>query len=109
MGAVYPLSETASVVLNSSGNGTVNMGPTRLGQTWRPTIVAVSTSTATKVPIADVKQGNTDLGSTFSGSNDSNALTGITVYPGQHLTITWTGGDVGAVATASVSGEIEQW
>jgi len=109
MGATFPLSETATVVLNASGNGTIQMGPNRLGQTWKPSIVAVGTSTAVKVPIAEVFQGSTSLGATFSGSNDSNTLTDITVYSGQKLKIVWTGGDVGAVATASLSGTIEQW
>ena len=109
MGTVTPLAQSFTVVLNASGNGTIQCGPNRLGQTWKPTTVAVSTSTATKVPIAEVLQGTTSLGATFSGSTDTNTLTDVTVYPGQKLTITWTGGDVGAVATASVSGTIEQW
>lgn len=104
----WPLSVEATTVLNASGNGTVRLGPTRLGQNWIPTIVAVSTSTAARVPIADVRLGSTDLGSTFTGSNDSNDLTGVTVYPGQQLTITWSGGDPGATATASVSGTVQQ-
>lgn len=104
----WPLSVDATTVLDASGNGHIELGPTRLGQNWIPTIVAVSTSTANRVPIARVTQGSTDLGSTFSGSNDSNDLVGVTVFPGQRLRITWTGGDPGAVATASVSGTIVQ-
>jgi len=107
--STFPLSESATVKLDASGNGTLKMGPTRRGQTWKPTLLAVSIPSPTKVPSATVTNGSVGLGETFTGSGDSTDLTGTTVYAGQQITITWTGGDANAVATASISGTVEQW
>lgn len=105
-----PLSESYTVQLDASGNGQIIFGPNRQGQTWVPPMtVSFLTSTATKVPIGSLFQGSTNLGSTFTGSNDSTDLPNVTVYPGSKLRATWTGGDAGAIATVSISGTIQQW
>ena len=110
MARTFPLSESFTTVLDSNGNGSITAGPNRQGQTWVPTLtVAVTTSTAIKVPIATLYQGSTVLASTYTGSNDSTDLPVVTVYPSQKITCKWTGGDAGAIATMSVSGTINQW
>jgi len=109
MGRRFPLSESATVKLDASGNGTLKMGPTRRGQTWYPTLIAVSIPNPTKIPTATVTNGSIGLGQTFTGSGDSTDLAGAVVYPGQQITITWAGGDANAVATASITGDTEQW
>lgn len=105
-----PFSESYQTVLDGSGNGSVSFGPTRRGQVWSPPLtIAVSTSTAAKVPVATVYQGTVVLGASFSGSSDSSDFPAVTVYGGQTLRVAWTGGDPGAVATASVTGTVDHW
>ncbi len=107
--STFPLSESYTAVLDASGNATLRFGPTRRGQTWKPTLLAVSIPNPTRVPSATVTNGSVGLGETFTGSGDSTDLAGTVVFPGQQITVVWTGGDAGAVATASITGDIEQW
>lgn len=103
-----PLTENYTVKLDGSGNGKVSFGPTRARQRWiAPLTIAVTTSTAVLIPTATVTMGAQNLGSSYTGSADSNDLPNITVYPGQLITVTWTGGDANAIATASVTGTVE--
>jgi len=102
------LNEAKSVVLDSSGNGTVKIGPAKASERWRVRTVAVSTSTAVKVPVASVYTGflapGNLLGGTYTGSNDSDDVD-VTLGPGSFLTVAWQGGDAGATATVSVYGD----
>ncbi len=108
--SMQPLSESYTTVLDASGNGHVSFGPNRQRQRWVPPLtVAVSTSTSVKIPTAVLTMGSSQLGSTYSGSGDADDLPAVTVLPGQRLTMTWTGGDVGAVATASIAGTVETY
>jgi len=103
-----PLDVTATTVLNGSGSGSVSVGPNRARQKWVPPLtVAVSTSTANLIPVARLTMGSQKLGSSYTGSDDSDDLPATTVLPGQKITVTWTGGDPGAVATVSIGGTLE--
>ena len=103
------LNEAASVLLDSSGNGSLRIGPQKTGVRWKVANVAVFTSTANKVPVAKVFLGpespNNLLGGSFSGSNDSFGPD-VNLGPGQFITVKWEGGDSGATATASLYGEL---
>jgi hypothetical protein len=98
-----------SVVLNASGNGTVQLGPSFSSDRWRVTNTAVNTSTATAHPTCRTFLGSSavpsaQLDATFAGDNDSSD----TVYElaaGQRVTVQWTGGDNGATATCTLYGE----
>jgi hypothetical protein len=103
-----PLNAEASVVLDASGNGTVTLGPNRMGQSWVPPLsLAVSTSTAAKVASAQAFLGSQPLGGTYTATNDSTDLPGLTVLLGQQIKVVFAGGDVGAVAKASVTGTVQ--
>ena len=105
-----PLTETYTTVLDGAGKGSVSFGPNRARQRWLPPLtVAVSTSTANAIPVATLTMGTQQLGSTYTGSNDSDDLPGLMVLPGQRITVTWTGGDPAAVATASITGMVETY
>lgn len=97
-----------SVVLNASGTGTVTIGPTYYGEQWHVTNLVVTVSSATLRPMAKVYLGpavaSNQQDSTFSGDNDSSD-TVYDLFASQVLTIVWTGGDVGATATATVAGQ----
>lgn len=103
-----PLTETYTVKLDGSGSGSVSFGPTRTRQRWTaPLTLAVTTSTATLVPTAVVTMGAQTLGTSYTGSADSDDLPNVTVYPGQRITVQWTGGDPGAIASATIIGTVE--
>lgn len=93
--------------LDASGNGTATLTPNRL-ETWHVTRIAVSTTTNTLEPIAQVYVGSQAPGNLLSGtytgsldSSDENQQ----LNPAQPLVCVWTGGDVGAKATLSVFGQ----
>lgn len=104
-----PLDVAASVVLDSSGNGTVTIGPQRLLQTWVPNNAAVNVTSNTKEPTVNLYLGPARpanlLAASYTGSNDSTPLD-VTLRSGNFLTAVWAGGDVGARATLSLYGEI---
>jgi hypothetical protein len=101
------LDDAAQVTLDSSGNGTVKLGPRRLTQIWNVTNIAVAVSTnvleATATTYLGAVAAPNSLGGTYSGSGDANS-TDVTLRAGQFISCRWTGGDAGAVATLSVYG-----
>lgn len=101
------LNEHGSVVLSAAGSGTVTLTPNRL-ETWVVTRMAVSVTSNTSEPVAQVylyaaAPGNL-LDGTYTGSLDSSD-TNQQVMPGVPLICVWTGGDAGATATFSVFGQ----
>lgn len=118
MGAL--LTTGATGTLDASGNGLAVCGPSGIGNVWTPAQVAVSTTTSVSTPEAFLYLGPllpvaalrallgtpqiTQLGGTSVGSNDSIGLSGIQVPQGQALIVQWTGGDPGATAIMTVTG-----
>lgn len=98
----------ASVVLDASGNGTVQLQPNRL-ETWHVSSTAVRVTSNTLEPVATTYVTSVDdghiLSSTFSGSNDSSPEV-QDLQPGQPIFCRWTGGDPGATATLTVLGTV---
>lgn len=119
---IFPalLASGASGLLDASGNGLAVCGPSGVGNIWTPAQVAVSTSTSDSTPIAFLYLGPllplaalqalmntaqvTQLGGTSNGANDSIGLNGVQVPQGQALIVQWLGGDPGATATMTVTG-----
>jgi hypothetical protein len=103
------LDDAASTTLSAAGAGTVRIGPNRPATRWRVTNLAVLTSTAVNVPQALVYRGSASpvnlIAGTSTGSQDSTDLD-VLLFTGQVLTVVWSGGDVGATATASVYGQL---
>lgn len=100
------LEASASTTLNASGNGSVTLSPPTSRVIWHVSTVAVGGSSTVNIPIAVVSLGSTNLGGTYSGTNDSDNVD-VLVWPGQHITVTWSGGDSGASATAYVYGTLD--
>lgn len=94
-----------SCTLDSSGNGSVNLGPTSTRTYWDVTTVAVQGTSVNPIPTASVFLGSTNLGSTWSGTLDSDNVD-VRVWPGQQLTVKWSGGTPGASATAYAYGTV---
>jgi hypothetical protein len=103
MSGALQLDEVANTVLDANGNGSVTLSPHTSRQVWQVTNIAVSGSSVTKIPISNAYLGTLQLGGTYSGTNDSDNVT-ATVWPGQSIRVTWTGGDPGASAAAYVYG-----
>jgi hypothetical protein len=105
-----PLSESAFVTLNASGNGTAKIGPAAHGIVWKPTRVAIKTSTAVLSPVCQLFVGTAAtsdnfIDGTFTGQqNATDAVVGQEVRIGSYVWAVWTGGDVGAQATLTVTG-----
>ena len=103
------LQDFRRVVLDASGRGQVSFGPQRSGTWWTIARVAVSVSTNTLEPTASIYRSVIEpsrlISSTFTGSRDADDGLNEDVYPGDQLIVQWTGGDVGATATVSFSGE----
>lgn len=108
-----PLSESVSAILNASGNATVRIGPNAPGVVWKPTVVAVRTSTAVLSPVCQVYAGSSAtpdnfVDGTFTGQqNNTDGIAGQVLRLGQYVWAVWTGGDVGAQAVLTVTGTKE--
>lgn len=108
--ATYPLDTAATVVLDANGNGSVQIGPTKPFENWRVTNLAVSVSTNAIEPTAKVYKGPSSarnlIAGTYTGSNDSTTLD-TDLRTGEVITVEWTNGDPGSIATVSISGKID--
>lgn len=92
------------VILDATGAGQVTISPT--AGTWAITNTAVSVATSTKQPTARLYRGVVSpvnlLAASYTGANDSNNDR-IILQQGTPLICVWTGGDVGARATMSIT------
>jgi hypothetical protein len=123
----YTLSENFTVTLNGSGNGTARISPGQPGAPgsgvgagrnsgllWNVDGVAVSVATNTAESNANafvsygiMSAGPPDLqGNTQQGSTGDTCTFSASLRPGDWITVTWTGGDPGQVATARVFGTV---
>jgi hypothetical protein len=105
------LTATASVTLNSQGNGTASIGPALPGTTWMPSVASVSASSNVNEAQCKIYAGaqvmqSSYIDGTLSGSTgDSTAnIAGQVIYPGQYVFAVWSGGDPGATATLNLNG-----
>lgn len=109
------LNESASVVLDGSGNGTAKVGPQSAREIWHPKNVSVNTVQAAGtitdeaqcvILVGDVntrrQRDATQSGSTGDATDKVNA---DTVKCGEFVWAVWTGGDAGVTAIVTVTGE----
>jgi hypothetical protein len=110
MSITIPLSVSASVTLNGSGDGSVSIGPSHVGEVWLPSTVAVSVATNVSEALGYLYVGlaaspGNLVGTTATASTgDSDDLPGMPIYVGSFIVFSWTGGDAGQLATMSVFG-----
>ncbi len=107
------LTASASVVLDSNGNGTAEVGPTLPGEIWYPTTTSITCGGAiptTGTPTLFIYAGNgispaTFIDSTFNvTSSASGTINGKRLYPGQLVFAVWSGGPPDELATLAVNG-----
>ena len=123
----YQLNENASVTLDGSGNGTARISPGQPGApgsgvgagrnsglTWDLAGVAVSVATnvseseaACYISYGIQSNGPQDFqGQTQQGSTGDTCTVTASLRPGDWVTVKWTGGDPGEIATMRVFGTV---
>lgn len=123
----FDLNESFTVTLNGSGNGTARISPGQpaapgsgvgasrnSGLLWNLSGIAVSVATNVAEAQAQAyisygiqSNGPGDLqGQTQEGSTGDTCTVTATLRPGDWVTVSWTGGDAGQVATARVFGTV---
>lgn len=112
MGRTVSLSRSASVVLDSSGNGTAETGPVLPGEIWFPVSVSISCTGTQPTTLATVylyagngisPQYQVDNTYDVLGASSS-MISGQTLYAGQLVSGVWSGGPPGGSATLTVYG-----
>jgi len=104
-----PLSVSASVVLDGSGNGQVSLGPALPGTSWQPVSAAVLVAPVSLTVVSTVKlyngsvQPGNFIGGSYTGDTNSTGLA-LTLQLGQIITAVWSGGNPGARATLTLTG-----
>lgn len=123
----YPIPDQAQVKLDGSGNGTAVITPGQAGAPgsgvgaarnsgllWNVTGVSVSASSSASDAKASVfisygilSSTQADfLGQTATGSSGDTCSVNVSLKPGDWITVKWTGGTPGAIATMRVTGTI---
>lgn len=108
------LSMSTSVTLDASGNGDIRIGPNSPFERWEVTVTNVGVqpvppaTSVVRVAKCDILRGysadsRNRIDGTYDGTLDTSTVS-YTVYSGQVITVTFRGGDVGAVATVTLAG-----
>lgn len=107
------LAASASVVLDSGGSGTAEVGPTVPGEVWNPgstSITCTGPLPTTGAPTLYLYAGNGISNSTFIDSTfnvtgaSSSMIAGKALYPGQQVYAVWSNAEPGQTATLAVNG-----
>jgi hypothetical protein len=127
LSATADLDENVSVTLDGSGNGTARISPGQAaspgsgvgaarysGLTWQLSAVAVSVTTNTAEAEAScyVSRGilatgaNELQGTTQQGSTGDTCTITANLLPGDWVSVVWSGGDPGSVATMRLTGTV---
>lgn len=96
------------VVLGAGGYGALRFGP--VGRTWDVTNVSVICSSAINEATCTIYKGQIGAlyrnSGTYAGSSGDNNQMDVPLHleDGEAMYVVWEGGDVGATATAVISG-----
>jgi hypothetical protein len=112
MSTTAPLSVNGFVTLDSSGNGTVKLGPASAREIWNPAYVHVQvTGPVTNEAVCTIYVGDSATQGNFrdatvsgSSGDGSDKVSADTVKCGQYVWAVWAGGDTGRQATLLVTG-----
>lgn len=114
MGTVKIKGAFASCTLDSSGNGTAQVGPQSAREIWHPENVHVSANTGSVtneaqciVYAGQTVEPNNFRDGTLSGSSGdtTDAVNADEIKIGEHIFAVWKNGDAGVQATMIVTGE----
>lgn len=108
------LVRTASVTLDSQGNGSITLGPDT-SEYWAPNFVRIGTNSTNKTVsylglyqgAIGVQDATTFIDETYLGNGDiSSVVAGTIVQRGEAISVSWTGGTPGAVGILTVYGRV---
>jgi positive regulator of sigma E activity len=108
-----PFSLTATITLDGTGAGIAQLGPSITNEQWQPAQVSVncSANVTTGACQCNIYCGSgVNLGTykdgTFSGDSGdtTNAVAGVTLWPGQNVYAVWSSGVPFASASMIVTG-----
>jgi hypothetical protein len=105
----YPLDQSASVVLDGSGNGQCSLGPLLPHEHWQPGSAFVKVTTNTNEASCVLASGTfptsaQQVAQTSKGSSGATATLSGDLPTGYRIWATWKGGDAGATATLHLTG-----
>jgi hypothetical protein len=102
---IAPLNFEYSIVANAQGGGTIEKGPETPGVKWNLATAGVKSSSTTLVPTCTIFMNNVMVDGTYTGTLDSSGMVdSIPLTNGQKIKAVWTGADVGATLTLSITG-----
>lgn len=125
--AAYNLDEYATVILDGAGGGKAMISPGQPGAPgsgvgagrnsglqWNVNAVSVNVASAVAQAQASLyvsygiqSSGAADFqGQTPTGSTGDTCTLGVTLRPGDWITVVWAGGDPGAIATMKLFGTV---
>lgn len=111
--ATLPLLASANATFISDGVGgsvarVPHLGPRRYGTTWHVTHMVSTTNSVvpSQVRVYRNIESPTTIVDGSDSANQDTSETDITLGSGEFLTFVWTKGDIGAIATITVSGEM---
>lgn len=102
-----------TVTLDGSGNGTVQLGPISAREIWYPSNAHVSANIGSVINeaqcivyVGTTVESNNFRDGTLSGSSgdSTDAINADQINMGEYVFAQWIGGDAGAIATLSVTG-----
>jgi carotenoid cleavage dioxygenase-like enzyme len=105
-----------NVTLTGTGSGMVKLGPLSARETWYPANAHVSANIGQVtneaqciIYVGTSVEANNFRDGTLSGSSgdSTDAISADIVPMGEYIFAVWSGGDAGAIATLTVSGEKE--
>lgn len=106
------LSQSASVALDGSGNGSIRLGPISAREVWNPQSAHVQvTGPVTNEAVCTIYVGNTatqgnfrDASQSGSTGDSTDRVSADTVKCGEYIWAVWSGGDANRQATLVVTG-----
>jgi hypothetical protein len=101
----------AQVVVNAQGVAKLSLGPSGLGNVWRPSYCQIATTSGASdtstcsLYIGPLPIGPLVGGQSYAGGGDSIGLPSVTMQPGDFVWAIWTGGKTGDIASLVVYGD----
>lgn len=113
---VWALYLAKSIVLDSSGNGTLTFFPEYARERWLVNFINVTCTSAaasTLVPTMTMYRSAPvaayRIGGSYNGLGDTNSTDQILLNMNESIYMVWTGGDPGQTATARLEGSRYVW
>ena len=108
--AIRPGEGTGTAIVSAAGTAQVTLGPEALN-TWYVSYVSIATTTGAndtstcQVQVGPATSGINPSGTAYNGGGDTVSLGGRALKLGEYITLTWTGGNPGDQAIATVYGD----